>query len=235
MSPTPATTSGTTTPDQLLARIDQLERTLTERVAALEAALVAKDQVIQSLQLEVDRARVTGEITAQIVTAQQLSATAIREGTQRLEDKYIVKASTQGNEAPINQTLKGALNVQGGISGTLAELKTKEHTFAEIRAHDLFFGNLARGTKLNKGAQGRALVDLGNALVVNFGPDWERVILASSTQVHNDLVVGGKLTTHGGLWSPNLRCMLNVQDDGNLVLYSATQGPIWASNTAGRA
>jgi phage baseplate assembly protein gpV len=248
-----ASAADTDTPalDKLLARVEQLEHTLVERIAALEAALVAKDQMIESLQIQVDQARVIGELTAQIIAVQRLNATAIREGAQTLEEKYVIKAPAQKGAPPINQTInsnlavqgsqsvqgsvtvQGNLTVQGNISGSLAELKTAETFGAQIRAHDLLFGNTSRGIKRNTNlGQGRALVDIDRALVLNAGPDWERTVIGSTTHVNGEIIVNGRITAHGGYFSSDQRFVLQVQNDGNLVLYGPN-GPMWASNTRG--
>lgn len=126
-------------------------------------------------------------------------------------------------------TIAERLNVEGGIGGKLLNLDTSEHLFAYVRAHDLLLGHSQRGKKRNAGDQGRALVDHGANLVLNFGPDWNGVVIGS------DLQVNGRLTVMGSISSPDNRFHLVVQNDGNLVLYRTRDGAaIWATNTSGR-
>lgn len=94
-------------------------------------------------------------------------------------------------------TIAERLNVEGGIGGKLVSLDTSEHPFAYVRAHDLFLGHPQRGKKRNAGDQGRALVDNGANLVVNFGPDWNGVVVGSNTYVSGDLGVAGNLQIGG--------------------------------------
>ncbi|HHY56708.1 MAG TPA: tail fiber domain-containing protein [Chloroflexi bacterium] len=94
-------------------------------------------------------------------------------------------------------TIAERLNVEGGIGGKLVSLDTSEHLFAYVRAHDLFLGHSQRGKKRNAADQGRALVDNGANLVVNFGPDWAGTVIGSNTQVNGDLGVAGSLSIAG--------------------------------------
>lgn len=94
-------------------------------------------------------------------------------------------------------TIAERLNVEGGIGGKLVNLDTSEHPFAYVRAHDLLLGHSQRGKKRNAGDQGRALVDNGANLVVNFGPDWNGVVVGSNTHVSGDLGVAGNLSITG--------------------------------------
>jgi hypothetical protein len=90
-----------------------------------------------------------------------------------------------------NQTLTVAagagtalLSVAGSLaySGTQSKLDVAEQGAATVRASDLWFGHSGR-----RGTPGRALVDSGNALVVNYNNDWPR------TAVHGPLTVSGNL------------------------------------------
>jgi len=94
-------------------------------------------------------------------------------------------------------TIAERLNVEGGIGGKLVNLDTSEHPFAYVRAHDLLLGHSQRGKKRNAGDQGHALVDNGANLVVNFGPDWNGVVVGSNTHVSGDLGVAGNLSITG--------------------------------------
>ena len=69
----------------------------------------------------------------------------------------------------------GNLSVDGSIvyGGQLNKLDVAEgDVFARIRAHDLLFGHSSR-----RGEMGRALVDGGDKLFVNFGTDWKNVVI----------------------------------------------------------
>lgn len=90
--------------------------------------------------------------------------------------------------------VNGNLDVTGSIGGRLRSLDTAEHLYAQVRSHDLYFGHSQRGTKRNGGAQGRALVDSGTNLVVNFGPDWASTVIGSDTQVDGNLAVLGRIS-----------------------------------------
>lgn len=154
------TTAETTLIETLLARIEELERTLTERIATLEMALADKDALLQTLALEVKGGAVVDGALASVSLE-----------TERVQ-----------------------ANV---IGGKLVNLDTSEHLFAYVRAHDLFLGHSQRGKKRNAGDQGRALVDNGANLVVNFGPDWAGTVIGSNTQVNGDLGVAGNLSIAG--------------------------------------
>lgn len=77
----------------------------------------------------------------------------------------------------------------GGIdySGQLGKLETAEHAAATVRAADLKLGHSTR-----RGTPGRALVDLGPALAVNFADDWGTTVIGGAvTEVKTLRITGG--------------------------------------------
>jgi hypothetical protein len=78
------------------------------------------------------------------------------------------------------------LDVVGNINyGQLTKLDVAPSLYAVVNAHDFMLGHPSR-----RGSPGRALVDFGSELVVNFGGDWAR------TTVSSDLNVQGQTTTN---------------------------------------
>ena len=91
----------------------------------------------------------------------------------------------------------GSLTVTGnlGYSGRLSKLDTAENAAATVRAADFVLGHSAR-----RGNPGRALVDVGTALVVNFQRDWPSITLDSATTVTGSLRVNGsRIANNTGL------------------------------------
>ena len=86
----------------------------------------------------------------------------------------------QAGVGSVTLRVKGDLEVEGQQS----KLDTREQAAATIRAYDLRFGHSARH------GLGRALVDIPEALVVNFGKDWPRVDIGSGLFVGGNLGVG---------------------------------------------
>ena len=77
----------------------------------------------------------------------------------------------------------------GDISydGRLAKLDVADSFASYIRSADLFLGHSSR-----RGTPGRALVDFGNRLVVNFGDDWGYTVIGGSvTEVKTLRITGG--------------------------------------------
>ncbi len=73
--------------------------------------------------------------------------------------------------------------------GKLNKLDTTEQFTATIRAADFFLGSTAPG---RRGSPGRALVDLGTSLVVNFGNDWGTTTIGGEvTEVKSLRILGG--------------------------------------------
>lgn len=100
-------------------------------------------------------------------------------------------------------TVAGPLAVTGDLaySGTQVRLNVAEQYTATIRAADLTLGHSAR-----RGQPGRALVDEGTALTVNFGGDWPTTRLSgATTEVQGDLkgqktlAIAGVATITGNL------------------------------------
>ena len=71
--------------------------------------------------------------------------------------------------------------------GRLAKLDVADSFASYIRSADLYFGHSSR-----RGSPGRALVDLGNRLVVNFDNDWGYTVIGGSvTEVKTLRITGG--------------------------------------------
>lgn len=89
--------------------------------------------------------------------------------------------------------VRGPLSVQGDLAygGLLDHLDVAETTGATIRAQDLNFGHSKRHGKL-----GRALVDAGTTLTVNFDGDWAVTRLGGRTETAGDLSVAGAVTVN---------------------------------------
>lgn len=74
-----------------------------------------------------------------------------------------------GNPGHGNAWFTGSIS----YNGELNKLDVAEGDgFARIRAHDLLFGHSSR-----HGGMGRALVDDGNKLIINFDRDWQNVVI----------------------------------------------------------
>lgn len=86
------------------------------------------------------------------------------------------------------QELRGSLTISGDLAytGALSRLDVAENASVTLRAHDLFLGHSTR-----RGQPGRALVDHGGALNLNFAADWPLTRIGSHTEVQ------GNLTAHG--------------------------------------
>jgi hypothetical protein len=84
-------------------------------------------------------------------------------------NQFLIRAS--GGVGIGTTSPQAALDVNGGINyaGTLGKLDTTEQWAANVRAADFFFGHSTR-----RGIPGRALVDFGDTLEVNFSGDWPR-------------------------------------------------------------
>ena len=105
------------TPDEVLARFEQLERSLSERIEMLETALANKDELLRSLTLEVETARVSGALTVGVIAAEQLTAAVLVEGATRLEDKYAAKSAKTGLSTATSRSV-GALRFKMASAGS---------------------------------------------------------------------------------------------------------------------
>lgn len=84
-----------------------------------------------------------------------------------------------------------------------------------IHAHDLLLGHSSR-----RGAPGRALVDLGSDLVLNFGRDWARTVIGSN------LVVTGTGIVESSIQSTDERAILSLNSTigGNNQVWTLENG-----------
>ena len=70
------------------------------------------------------------------------------------------------------------LDVNGNINyGLLTKLDVADNFVSTVRSADLFLGHSSR-----RGTPGRALVDFGSSLVVNFGSDWPVTVIGGSLE-----------------------------------------------------
>lgn len=85
---------------------------------------------------------------------------------------------------------KEKLEVSGNIdySGTLNKLNVKDHFVADVGCGDFRIGHSSR-----KGSLGRALVDLTDTLVVNYGKDWKNTRIDGNVGIGAALHVAGEL------------------------------------------
>lgn len=73
------------------------------------------------------------------------------------------------------------------VGGSINKLEVADNFVATVGAADFMFGHSSR-----RGTPGRALVDFGDALVVNFNSDWGRTIIGGSTvEVRSLTITGG--------------------------------------------
>ena len=73
------------------------------------------------------------------------------------------------------------------VGGSINKLDVADNFEARVGAADFLLGHSSR-----RGTPGRALVDFGNALVVNFNGDWSRTIIGGSTvEVRTLTITGG--------------------------------------------
>jgi hypothetical protein len=104
-----------------------------------------------------------------------------------IEFWHRAQSSLPGGDTGWN--VKAGFTTDGGLwyAGRLDKLDTSEQPYAIVRAHDLSLGHSGR-----RGTPGRALVDMGTSLVVNFADDWgETVIGGNVTQVKTLRITGG--------------------------------------------
>ncbi|MDP4182078.1 MAG: tail fiber domain-containing protein, partial [Bacillota bacterium] len=84
--------------------------------------------------------------------------------------------------------ITGNLNIGGSFNcGQLSSLDVGTSFSASVRCADFLIGYPGR-----RGSPGRALVDNGNCLVVNYGPDWPY------TMINSGLIVNGAITPSAG-------------------------------------
>ena len=105
-------------------------------------------------------------------------------------------------------TVGGAATIAGNLNynGRQSRLDVAEQTGATVRAHDLSLGHSAR-----RGSPGRALVDEGGALTINFGADWQTLNLGgATTHVLGNLRAGGSLTVDGNATIANNEPLLRI-------------------------
>jgi len=90
--------------------------------------------------------------------------------------------------------IKTAFTTDGGLwyAGRLDKLDTSEQASATIRAADLNLGHSGR-----RGTPGRALVDAGNALHLNYNADWAETVIGGKITCQEDASVR-TLTIRGG-------------------------------------
>ena len=70
------------------------------------------------------------------------------------------------------------LDVNGNINyAQLAKLDVADNFVSTVRSADLLLGHSSR-----RGTPGRALVDFGNSLIVNFGGDWPATVIGGSLE-----------------------------------------------------
>jgi hypothetical protein len=88
----------------------------------------------------------------------------------------------------IGRTSPGAkLDVNGNINyGLLTKLDVADNFVSIIRAADLFFGHSSR-----RGAPGRALVDFGSDLHLNFAGDWANTVIGGANVSVASLTIRG--------------------------------------------
>ncbi len=106
-----------------------------------------------------------------------------------------------------NSNLPTNASVTGNLSyaGQLSKLDTVESNQAYVRARDFLLGHSSRRGSIVGGpaanAPGRALVDLGSSLALNYARDWPEVEVNSSLLVKvpdNDLVIATAGACSGG-------------------------------------
>jgi hypothetical protein len=100
-----------------------------------------------------------------------------------------VAVHTSGNVGVGTTSPQAKLHVSGDLryDGQLHELDVADNFAAYVRAADFFLGHSSR-----RGAPGRALVDLGSSLAVNFGNDWGTTIIGGTvTEVRTLRITGG--------------------------------------------
>src|SRR2546426_7527605 len=92
-----------------------------------------------------------------------------------------------GTIAPAN-----LLHVAGGVTydGQLNKLDVADNFTATVRAADFTLGWSGR-----RGSPGRALVDFGNALYVNFAADWPDTVINSKLTVDSSEMFIGRSKT----------------------------------------
>jgi predicted acyltransferase (DUF342 family) len=115
----------------------------------------------------------------------------------------------------------GSLAVTGDLaySGTQLRLNVAEQAAATIRASDFTFGHSTR-----RGQPGRALVDEGSALTVNYAGDWPTTRLGgATTEVQGDLKGLKTLTITGvAAITGNLSTAGTLTADGDATFKKAT-------------
>ncbi|WP_238652814.1 tail fiber domain-containing protein [Paenibacillus piscarius] len=112
-----------------------------------------------------------------------------KSGSRRVSiwDNLDVNGSLQVNGGAV---IKGDLEIKGNIKtevfnfgGRFKKLDVAEEFAAVVRCADFYIGYPGR-----RGAPGRALVDNGSHLVLNYGNDWQYASVHSSLEVRNALI-----------------------------------------------
>jgi hypothetical protein len=99
-----------------------------------------------------------------------------------------------------------------GYSGSLSKLDVAENGSATVRAADFNFGHSTR-----HGKTGRAFVDSGDTLVINWAGDWPKATIGSGLTVGGDLQVSGARIRNSsglGLLEANANDLLRINPDG---------------------
>ena len=97
--------------------------------------------------------------------------------------------TTAGNVGVGTDNPASKLHVAGGLTydARLSKLDVSDSFVSTVRSADFFFGHSTR-----RGLPGRALVDLGTSLVVNFNNDWGTTVIGGAvTQVTTLMITGG--------------------------------------------
>lgn len=109
--------------------------------------------------------------------------------TDGLEFWQRVQSGVPGAAGDTGWIRKLGFTPDGGIdyTGQLGKLDTAEHAASTVRAADLKLGHSTR-----RGTPGRALVDLGPTLAVNFADDWGTTVIGGAvTEVKTLRITGG--------------------------------------------
>ena len=116
-------------------------------------------------------------------------------GGQALKQRADVEAALDFDEVHItanrgSSVNVGPLRVEGDLvyTGTQIKLDTAAQNAATVRSYDFYLGHPTR-----RGNPGRALVDEGKTLTLNFGRDWTNTKIGSQTTIDGTLTVAGQI------------------------------------------
>jgi hypothetical protein len=108
--------------------------------------------------------------------------------------------------------------------GKLSGLDVAEQSSATIGAADFLFGHSDRRGRLGRGSLGRALVDAGGSLGINWDSDWGETLINSKLRVNGDIEYSSTMRTSGRMCITGGELLYLLNKDGVII------GKEWGGN-----